>query len=97
MPNETNEKPRYRMNIAIHWLSGGSTRMNGATAADNEPEKKKHMSRAAIVANCQTIPFIAPRNIAYIRMPRVRRSYHMSGFLPWLKEESEIRSRDWLL
>ena len=49
------------------------------------------MSSAAIVANCQTIPFIAPRNIAYIRMTRVRRSYHMSGFLPWLKEDSEIR------
>ena len=71
--------------------------MNGATAAESEPEKKKHMSSAAIVANCQTIPFIAPRNIAYIRMTSVRRSYHMSGFLPWLKEESEIRSPDWLL
>src|SRR5580692_4000196 len=66
--------------MAIHLLSGSSTRMNGAITCDNDPEKKKHIKSAAIAANCQTMPFVAPRNIAYIKMPRVRRSYHMVGF-----------------
>ena len=66
--------------MAIHLLSGSSTRMNGAMTCDSDPLKKKHINSAAIVASCQTTPFIAPRNIAYIKMPRVRRSYHMGGF-----------------